>query len=264
MSFSSALYAGHVIHSRLRPKTHRLRYRVFSILLDLDELSTLDNGLRLFGHNRRALFSFHESDHGAGSRDGLKAWVLGLLAEAGLATEGMRVALLCYPRILGHGFNPLSVYFCRTAEGELRAVLYEVHNTFKERHTYVIPARLDANGRLRHECAKRMYVSPFIPMDCRYRFNIVPPSDKVVVAIDESDAQGRLLHAAFAARRRPLTDRTLLAALATYPLMTLKVVGAIHWEALRLWLKGIAVHRHHAAASPIARTIVTDSHSKEI
>lgn len=263
MTFSSALYAGHVIHSRLRPKRHRLRYRVFSLLLDLDELPALDRGLRLFGHNRRAVLSFHESDHGAGSRDGLKDWALGLLAEAGITSKSMCITLLCYPRILGYAFNPLSVYFCTTAEGELRAVLYEVCNTFRERHTYVIPARLGADGRVRHECAKQMYVSPFIPMDCRYRFTIVPPSENVQIAIDECDAAGVLLHAAFAAHRRPLSDRTLLAALAGYPLMTLKVMGAIHWEALRLWLKGIAIHRHRAAASPVARTVVTDCRSKE-
>jgi len=258
MTLSSALYAGEVVHSRLRPKPHNLRYRVFSLLLDLDELELLGRRLRLFGHNRRAVFSFHDSDHGSGERNGLKDWVRVRLEEAGLWSPGMRIAVLCYPRVFGYVFNPLTVYFCSTAEGDLRAVLYEVSNTFHERHTYVIPAGTGRDGQFRHECAKEMYVSPFLPMDCRYRFRIAPPSDRVLIAINESDGDGPLLHASFSGRRRPLTDRTLFRALAAYPLMTLKIMGAIHFEALLLWLKGIAVHRHRAATDPIGTTVVAD------
>lgn len=258
MTLSSALYAGEVVHSRFRPKAHKLRYRVFSLLLDLDELEGLDRNLRLFAHNQRAVFSFHDSDHGSGKKTGLKDWVRDQLENANLWIPGMRVAVLCYPRVFGYVFNPLTVYFCRTAEGELRAVLYEVSNTFKERHTYVIPAGIGRDGQFRHECAKEMYVSPFLPMDCRYRFRIAPPSNRVLIAINESDPDGPLLHASFAGHHRPLSDRTLLKALATYPLMTLKIMGAIHFEALLLWLKGITVHRHRVATNPIDSTVVAD------
>ncbi|WP_346892288.1 DUF1365 family protein [uncultured Roseibium sp.] len=256
MTLTSALYAGEVIHNRLRPKVHKLRYRVFSLLLDLDELEGLNRKLKLFGHNRRAVFSFHDSDHGSGERNGLKDWVRDQLENAGLWSPEMRIAVLCYPRIFGYAFNPLTVYFCRTADGELRAILYEVSNTFHERHTYVIPTGTGRDGQYRHECAKEMYVSPFIPMDCRYRFRIAPPSERVLIAINEADTEGPLLHASFSGRRRPLSDRTLLKALTTYPLMTLKIMGAIHFEALLLWLKGISVYRHRAATRPIDTTVV--------
>jgi DUF1365 family protein len=250
------MYFGDVLHRRRRPKAHKLSYRVFTLLLDLDEVEGLDRTLRLFGHNRRAVFSLHDADHGHGEKGGLKPWAEERLREAGLWSEGMRIAMLCYPRIFGYVFNPLTVYFCRSVEGELKAILYEVCNTFHERHTYVIPAAPNGAGTVRHECAKALYVSPFVPMECRYRFVIRPPAEEVLVAINEEDAEGLLLHAAFSGKRAPLDDRTLMRALFAYPLMTLKVMGAIHFEALRLWLKGVPFHKHHKAATPVARTIV--------
>ena len=257
MSTQSAIYLGEVVHHRHKPKVHALRYRVFSLLLDLDEIALLDRTLKLFGHNRRAVFSMHDTDHGIGERDGLKAWAEDHVRKAGLWSEGMRISMLCYPRIFGYVFNPLTVYFCRSAQGELRAVLYEVCNTFHERHTYVIPARPNQTGAVQHECAKEMYVSPFIGMDCRYRFRILPPGETVLIAINEEDTEGPLLFASFAGKHQPLNDRTLAKALITYPLMTVKVMGAIHWEALKLWWKGVPIHRHQKAETPVASTIVT-------
>lgn len=257
MTLQSALFFGEVLHSRRRPKVHKLKYSVFTLLLDLDELDGLDRSLKLFGHNRRAVFSMHDKDHGLGEAGGLKAWAEEHLRAAGLWSEGLRITMLCYPRIFGYVFNPLTVYFCRAADGDLKAILYEVCNTFHERHTYVIPATLDCDGAVRHDCDKAMYVSPFMPMDCRYHFLILPPTDTVLVSINEDDADGPLLYAAFSGERAPLSDRALLKALLTYPLMTLKVMGAIHWEALRLWLKGVPIHRHNKAEKPVASTLVT-------
>ena len=260
MTLRSAIYAGHVVHARHRPRAHKMRYRVFSLLLDLDELPLLDKGLRLFGHNRRAIFSFHDSDHGAGETGGLKRWVGQHLADAGVGVSdgSLRVDMLCYPRMFGYVFNPLTVYFCYD-ENQLVAILYEVRNTFHERHTYIIPTDAQQTGTVRHSCAKEMYVSPFVPMECTYDFRILPPSEKVLVAINESDDQGALLFASFAGERRPLTSGTLLRALLSYPLMTLKIMGAIHWEALLLWAKGNPIYRHKPASNRIASSInVTD------
>ena len=256
MTGQSALFLGEVMHMRVRPRRHRFRYRVFSLLLDLDELDVLSATSRLFGYNRRALLSFWDADHGDGSPGGLRAWVEARLRQAGRLEPGMRIRVLCYPRILGYVFNPLTVYFCYAPDGELRAMLYEVCNTFGERHTYVIPVVHSASGPVRQGCAKELYVSPFMPMACFYRFHIEPPDDRVLLRIDESDADGRLLVASFSGRRKALSDRALLRALIRYPLMTLKVTAGIHWEALRIWRKGIPVHRHHAAASRVATTIV--------
>lgn len=262
MSFTSALYAGDVVHTRHRPKAHSLRYRVFSLLVDLDELPELDRKLALFGHNRFALFSVHDADHGDGKKGDLKAWVRRQLEKAGMAAEGMRVRMLCYPRILGYVFNPLTVYFCEARDGRLSAILYEVCNTFHERHTYIIPVSgMTGGAAITHECAKELYVSPFMPMDCTYAFRINPPGEKVHIAINERDADGPLLFAAFSGQRRDLDGKALLKAFLGYPLMTLKVMGAIHWEALRLWAKGVPVHRHKKAASAVASTYVNQQPS---
>lgn len=257
MSWKSAIFAGEVVHQRHRPKKHSLRYKVFTLLIDLDELPLLDQKLRLFGHNRAALLSVHDKDHGLGETGELKNWVARHLTDAGLKIADLRVTMLCYPRIFGYVFNPLTVYFCHSGKGELEAILYEVENTFHERHTYIIPASPNSDGSLRHSCAKEMYVSPFVPMECQYHFKILPPTDKILVAINETDQDGALLYAAFSGRRQVLSDKALLKTLMTYPLMTLKVMGAIHWEALKLWAKGVPLHRHRKAEKPIASSIIS-------
>lgn len=250
---NSALYAGTVTHARLRPKRHRLNYRVFSLLLDLDEVGALSRRLRLFGHNRAAVFSLHDSDHGNG--DGrLRQWALAQVSAAGISLAVPKITMLCYPRIFGYVFNPLTVYFCRDHD-ELRAILYEVHNTFGEKRTYVIPVRDDA-AVVEQSCAKELYVSPFMEMNCVYRFHIEAPGAKVLVRIDESDPDGLLLRASFAGERRELTDASLWHALLAYPLMTLKVMAAIHWEALKLWRKGIPYVARQPATERVATTVV--------
>lgn len=247
MSWNSALFKGDVIHRRHRPKTHRLHYRVFSLLIDLDELPKLDRAMRLFGHNRFALFSVHDRDHGALDGGGLKSWALGEVERAGISEPVARVEMLCYPRILGYVFNPLTVYFCYRENGGLVAILYEVCNTFKERMTYVIPVADDSRP-VRQTAEKQLYVSPFIPMECTYHFSIAPPGETVSVRINEKDGEGPLLFAAFNGKRAALSDRALLSAFAAYPLMTIKIIAGIHLEALRLLMKGIPVFKHRPSA----------------
>jgi hypothetical protein len=233
------------MHQRLRPRRHRLAYRVFAIYVDLDALPALERGLRLFSLNRFNLFSLHDADHGdgAGSPAG---WARRQLANAGIAEAGARIGLLCYPRLLGYVFNPISVYFCFDRNQALRAVIYEVHNTFGERHSYLVPLDPGAPEPIRHCCAKRLHVSPFIGMEATYRFHLRSPGKRLAFAIAATDADGPLLHAATTGRRVALTDGALAAAALRFPLMTIKVIAAIHWEALKLWLKGAAVHRKPA------------------
>lgn len=238
---ASALYVGRVVHQRFKPRRHRLRYRVFSLFLDLDELPHLDRRLRLFSYNRPGVLSFRDADHGDGARRPLRLWVEAQLRAAGIADQAARIRLLCYPRMFGYVFNPLSVYFCYSDGGTLIALLYEVNNTFGQRHCYLFPIvdSVTDSGLLEHSCEKKFYVSPFIPMQGSYQFKIYVPARSVTLIINNSDPAGPLLHASFVGRRAPLSDRCLLRSLITHPLMTAKVIAGIHWEALRLWLKGV-------------------------
>lgn len=251
-----AIYRGLVVHTRHRPKAHRLNYRVFSLLLDLDRVDALAKRLKLFSHNRWGVFSFRDADHGDGKPGGLRVWAERLLADAGIDGRDFQIDMLCYPRIFGYVFNPITVYFCKDRDGTLRAILYEVCNTFHERHTYVIPVAEDQTGPVRQSCAKELYVSPFVPMQARYAFKITPPGDKIQIAINESDKDGDLLYAAFTGTRGELTDRALLGALFRYPLMTLKIMGGIHWEALKLWIKGNPVFMHEKAERKISHSVI--------
>ena len=250
---AARLYHGVVTHRRHKPVTHRFAYRVFSLLIDLDALDVLDRELRFFSLGRFNLFSFYERDHGAGG-PGLAAYIRSVLQEHGFSGAG-RIDLLCYPRILGYVFNPLSVYYCRDGDGALEAVLYEVRNTFGGRHSYLIPAVGD--GAIRQSAEKRFHVSPFIGMAATYRFRLTQPGEGLSLAVRESDAEGPLLDAAFRATAETISDRALLAAFFRYPLMTLKVIAAIHVEAARLVAKGLRLHRGTTPAEPV--TLVAPS-----
>jgi DUF1365 family protein len=253
-AFRSAAYVGEVVHRRLRPKRHVLRYSVFSMLLDVDELTDLDAGLTGFGHNRFAPLSFWNKDHGPRDGSPLRPWAEAALAQADVDLNGGRIRLLCYPRIFGYVFNPISVYFCDDANGRLAAMIYEVGNTFDEKHCYVIPVAdgVGTDGLIRQGCRKGFYVSPFIPMEARYEFRLRPPDDALSFGISEYDADGAFLFAGFTAERETLTRGSVFRLLTRYPLMTVKVTAGIHIEALRLWLKRLPVHSHVAApANPI-------------
>jgi hypothetical protein len=239
-SDAASLYFGDVMHARLKPMGHRFSYRVMSLLIDLDRLGEADRQTVLFGVNRAALYSFHEKDHGPRDGSSLRAYAERCAAAHGIDLGGGRVELLCYPRLLGYGFSPLSVYFCYRADGRLALMIYEVRNTFGEIHPYILPVQPGewCGAGLRQQQEKLFYVSPFIPMAMHYHFRVLPPSDTVKLRILETDRDGPLLAATFSGRRRALTSPALLRSFVALPLVSLKVMAAIHWEALRLWLKG--------------------------
>jgi DUF1365 family protein len=237
---AAALYFGDVMHARLKPIGHRFSYRVMSLLIDLDRLAEADRQSPLFGVNRTALYGFYEKDHGDRDGTSLRGYAGRRAAEHGIDLTGGRVLLLCYPRLLGYTFNPLSVYFCHRADGELALLIYEVRNTFGDIHAYVLPVgagEISAAG-VRQQQDKLLYVSPFVPMAMRYHFRVSPPDAWIKLRILETDREGPLLSATFNGRRRALTTTALLRSFFALPLVTFKIVAAIHWEALRLWLKG--------------------------
>ena len=239
----SCLYDGEVMHRRAAPR-HRLRYRVFSLLLDLDALPALAARLRLFSHNRVNLLSFHDRDHGRRDGTSPRAWVDAALAANGLETGG-RITLLCFPRLLGFVFNPLSIFFCYAPAGRLSAILYEVRNTFGDKHGYLIEVPPDhaTDAPIAQHCEKSFHVSPFLPLAGAYEFHLKEPGKRLNIVIRHLRDGAEVLLASHVGRRAPLTDAAILRHVLRHPLMTLKVIAGIHWEALFLWLKGARFHR---------------------
>lgn len=254
----AAIAAGRVMHARLKPVSHRFAYRVFYILVDLDRLDEAARLSRIFSVDRANLVSFRQRDHASGSGRSLKREIVSALAGSGIDLAGGHILLLCHPRILGYAFNPLSVYYCYGREGALAALVYEVSNTFGERHSYVVPVADAAGGTVRQERDKRFHVSPFIDMDKRYRFRLEPPGATVRLRILETGGDGPEFAAALNLRREPLSTAALARRCIWGPLTAVKVVAAIHFEALRLWLKGAPVFGRPAPPAPFSHSDADD------
>ncbi len=231
-----ALYVGETTHHRFGPRPHRFRYRIFQLLVDLDRVETNSASLAAFRVGRWGLFSFSIRDHGLRDGSPLRPWVEAQLRAAGLQVQARAIRLLCFPRVLGFVFNPLSIVFVHDAAGRLEAVIYEVNNTFGQTHAYVVPATGAAVER--HAADKALYVSPFYRVEGGYRFRLEPPGETFDLTIVKQAGAHPDFNARMALRRRPLTDLTLLKLFVSMPFMTLGVVAAIHWQALLLWLKG--------------------------
>jgi uncharacterized protein len=236
MMSRSAIYFGTVTHKRLRPITHVLRYRVFSLFVDVDALTDLDVTSKLFGYNRARPVSIRDRDHGPGDGTPIARHARMLAATAPGGEAIGRIMMLCYPRLFGYVFNPITVYYCFGRDDALAVTIYEVSNTFGERHTYVMPV---VGSNAVQSCAKTFYVSPFNAVNGRYSFHAPPPADRLAVGVALKDEQGPILKAYVTGKRSAFDDRTLLRALVSLPLMTFKVIAGIHWEALRLRIKGL-------------------------
>ena len=235
---SSFIYNGNVIHKRFKPKEHFFKYKVFSLLIDLTELSQLEKELKLFSYNKFNVLSFYDIDHGPRDGTSLILWVKENLAKNNINTDQIRIKLLCYPRIWGYVFNPLSVFFIYDKNSNLISILYEVKNTFDEQHTYIF--KIEKNNKLfEHSCKKKFHVSPFIEIDCTYFFKILKPENKLSIVINQNDNEGKLLYASQDGEKKDLNSKNLVISYLSHPLMSFKVIGAIHFEALKLWLKGV-------------------------
>ena len=236
MNALASLYVGETSHHRFAPRPHRFRYRIFQLLIDVDRPAQALKGLRTIRYGRFGLFSFAACDHGARDGSPLRLWVEDKLRAAGVAATAHHIRLLALPRVLGFVFNPISIFFVHAADDRLEAVIYEVNNTFGQTHAYVIPTR---GGPVeRHDADKALYVSPFYRVEGGYRFRLTPPGGTLDLTVQKQTDGHPDFIAALNLRRAPLTDRAMAGLFIGMPFMTLGVVFAIHWEAVRLWLKG--------------------------
>ena len=242
-----AIYVGTVRHTRLRPVEHRLSYRVFSLMFDCDRLETINARFRLLSYNRPNLFSLNDADHGEGAP--LGAYLSDIANRAGCGGEVSRFLMLCYPRVLGYVFNPITVYYGLDGDDRLRLLVHEVNNTFGQRATYVLPVADGQDGTIAQEHEKRLYVSPFNGASGHYSFRVTPPGERLTLGVALRDGEGPVLKALFTGERRPLSDRELMKALGRTGWLTAKVTAGIHLEAARLWLKGLRPRARPAAAA---------------
>jgi len=236
--FNSCIYSGFITHRRFKPKRHFFSYKTFSLLIDLNELKSLEEKINFFSYNRFNILSFYDKDHGPRDGSSLVTWVKNTLSDANINIESGTIKLLCYPRFFGYVFNPLSIFYCYDKNLQLKAVLYEVKNTFNEQHTYVFSASSSSNLIL-HKCNKKFHVSPFMEMKTFYNFRLLNPGTILNVFIKQVDSEGTLLTACQVGKKVEMSSKNLLFQFLKHPLMSFKVIIAIHFEALRLWIKGV-------------------------
>ena len=235
---NSCIYIGNVIHKRFKPKKHFFKYSVFSLFLDLDEISVLNEKISFFSYNKFNILSFFDKDHGYRDGSSIKDWLIHVLKKKNISTIDIKIKILCYPRIFGYVFNPLSIFFVYNNKNSLISILYEVKNTFGEQHTYVFKVE-NREKTIENNCKKKFFVSPFMDLESSYYFKILYPGNKLSVVIDQRDEEGKLLYASQDGDRVDFTSKNLIFSYLKHPLMTLKIITAIHFEALRLWVKGI-------------------------
>ena len=236
---NSCIYNGEVTHTRFKPVRHFLKYKTFSLLIDLDEINLLDKSIGIFSHNKFNIFSFYDKDHGDRDGGNLKNWVISNLKKFQIKENITTIKVLCYPRILGYVFNPLSIFYCYEKD-KLVAIFYEVKNTFNEQHTYIF--KIKNNEEIIQKCRKKFYVSPFMDMETFYNFKLINPNDKLSVFIKQTDADGTILTATQTGDKKEFSFKQLAINFLKYPLMTIKIISSIHFEALLLWKKG-AIYR---------------------
>ena len=239
----AVLYSSRVMHRRLRPAPYRFVYRVFSLLLDVDRLSHVHALSPIFSVNRFNLLSFYEKDHVPREGMSLRAWADQTLTRHGIDASKVKIKLLCFPRILGFVFNPLSIWYCEDDMGNPSAVICEVRNTFGERHCYLLkPDTKKPAWPMRQSHTKDFHVSPFIGMQASYQFRLSRPGAKLNVLIREFESNQLLLVASQTGITQRFNTQNLLLQLLRVPLQTFKVVFAIHWQALKIWLRGTPFH----------------------
>jgi DUF1365 family protein len=235
----ASLYVGRVAHIRHTPFRHRFDYRIWMLSVDLDKIPELARS-KLFAHNRFGLLSIHDKDHGFRDARPLRAYVQDALDRQNLGQFAARITFITMPRLLGYAFNPISFYYCHDSQGRLGAVLHQVKNTFGDQVGYLMPVQDAAN--IRQSAPKRMHVSPFFDMRGGYRFALTPPEQKLIVSIQYGTPEEKRMTATMSLRQRPWSAAAALRLLLEMPMTPVKVITAIHWQALKLFIRGAKFH----------------------
>lgn len=252
MSEAAVLYSLRVMHRRRVAPLYRFVYRIFSVLFDIDRLDELARQRRLFSHNRFNVLSLHDKDHGHGEVGGLRRWAEGVCATQGITLAGGRIRLLAQPRMFGWTFNPVSFWYCEHADGSLRAVIAEVRNTFGEKHSYLLSSASRADGAsagevlpygVELEKEKCFHVSPLFDLVGRYHFTFEAPGEKLRVLLNETREGEPLIDTAMSGQARPFSDAVMLRQVLAMPVQAVKVLAGIHWQALKIWLRGARFHQ---------------------
>ena len=246
MTDAARLYVGTLRHRRHAPVAHQFTYRLFMVLLDIDRIPEAMSVSRLTAYNRWSWAAFHECDHIADPARSLRERVRASADAAGVSLCDGPIHLLTHLRYAGYVFNPISLYYCFDAAGALRHVLADVHNTYGERRDYWLTPSDARRRRFRAVAAKAMYVSPFMRADLDYEFLLTPPGENLIAHMNVSpqpqiDRRAAIFDATLDLQRRPWTTTSIRSALLRHPLMTVMVIGAIHWQALRLRFKRVPV-----------------------
>jgi uncharacterized protein len=242
----NGLYISKVYHKRHQPFEHDFTYNVFTLFCRLSDLKALSRNLKFFSYNRWNILSFYERDHGARDGTQLSQTVFEECKSRGFEIDQNNIWFLGFPRLWGYVFNPISILFCFDLKNNLNVIIYQVKNTFGHQLSYICPVTPDQkreDGFYAQECMKEFYVSPFIDMACDYKFHVRVPSQTLDFAIHQFQENGKILTATWNGNYCSLNDVNILKAVLTHPLMTLKVMIAIHWEALKLWIKGAPFHK---------------------
>ncbi len=242
------LLTGETTHKRFVPFEQRFRYKLFMIDIDIDRLDDAHQVSPFFSVNRPGVFSFSEKDHGSRGACSLREWADAKFREAGVELAGGAVRLTTFPRHLFYKFAPISLWFGYDADGDVKGVIYEVNNTFGETHCYVAATASDSVSL--HEADKVFHVSPFFDISGQYRFTLRPPEKGVNLIVDSVGSETRTHMATIQTRRMPATSANLLKTAVSRPLSSIGVTLGIHWEALKLWLKGA---KYHSKPTPPSR-----------
>ena len=239
----SRLYRCVVIHNRIRPKKHRFSYNAFMFYIDVDEIDSIRDKSLFVSRNRFNLYAFHDKDHLQEGEDSIRQNIERFLKSSGIDRKAGTIKLLTNLRTLGHIFNPVSFYFIDDNEGKPLCSIAEVANTFSEQKLYLLDKDTYDGRRFRQKRLKHFYVSPFSDLDTSFSFSLKEPDERLEISINQSDRESTYFFSSLTGEAKPFDDMRLLIYTLRFPLITIGIIWAIHWQALKLYIKGLRVRR---------------------